>query len=319
MNKKSIIGLLSITMALASCIQKQKSTAESMEDGAQDSSMVKTETLESKEVPGGTPDLGPNFNPVAAEVAYYSYTKTEPLQAKIFVSNLDGSNQREISTIDSIGFHTEPKWSPNGKQIAYTNFLEEGARIMSVSADGKNLKELAIVSKDGYHMFSSWDLSSEGYYFFHWPKEGFTPDAYYAKGERVERLTDNGRTNRPQMTKSGVLYVNYIDDLENYAATKQLFDMTTKDTQDVPELEGEFITGNHSVKTIENENSTTFVLEDLQGNDLRELGQVPYKGIMFTTVDESQKYVVYNTSFEDGAEIHLLEVSNGQLTKLTEN
>ncbi len=315
MNTHKFAGILLLTLSIAGCKQGPKSTIE-----VQKTSEVNDNSSEQEEVKKGTPDLGPNFSPISSEIAFYSYVGSEQSVARIFVSNFDGSNTREISTLDSIGFHTEPVWSPNGKKIGYTNFLEEGARIMAVDVNGKSLTELAKVTDDGYHMFTSWDLSGEGYFFFHWPKDGFTPDAYYAKGDNVERLTQNGRTNRPYMTADGTLYINRIDDLENYSATKQLYDLKNKKViKDIPELEGEFITGKHTVKTIENENSTTFILEDLQGNDIKELGSVPYKKIMFTTIDENLEYVAYNTDFEDGAEIHLLKVSTNEIIKITEN
>ncbi|MCL6266931.1 TolB family protein [Flagellimonas myxillae] len=318
MNLKSVMGILVGVLAFSSCQNGQKKNTISTQNEIQDSTEIQSESIKLKKQ-SGTPDLGPNFNPVASEIAYYSYTDVDQSKAKIFVSNLDGSNHREVSTLDSIGFHTEPKWSPDGKQIAYTNFLAEGAQMRSISSDGKTLTHLVQVTKDGFHMFSSWDLSGEGYYFFHWPKDAFTPDAYFAIGNKVERLTENGRTNRPQITDGGQLFVNRIDDLENYVATKQLFNKKTKRTQDMPELEGEFITGSHSVKTVEQNNATVFILEDLHGEDIKKLAEVPYKGIMFTTIDKHLKYVAYNTSFEDGAEIHLVDVITGEIIKLTEN
>lgn len=282
-----------------------------------DTSAQKAKLAETKR---GTPDLAPNFSPVSPEIAYYSYVGENQAMAKIFVSNLDGSNSREISSLDSVGFHTEPKWSRDGKRVAYTNFLEEGARMMAVDIDGKNLTKLATVTDDGFHMFSSWELSGEGYFFFHWPKDGFTPDAYYAKGDQIERLTDNGKTNRPQMTDEGMLYINRIESEDPYVATKQLYDLKTRKViRDIPELEGEFISGSYSVKGVESENSTTFFLEDLQGQDIKELGTVPYKKTMFSTIDKNLEYLAYNTDFAEGAEIHLLKISTGEIIKLTKN
>ncbi len=307
--------LLALTLAIISC--KQKANANQSEE--KNKSIADSELEKKEENKKGTPDLGPNFNPVRAEIAYYSYIGDTQDNSRIFISNLDGSQVRDVSALDSLGFHTEPKWSRDGKKIGYTNFVDDGARIMAIDADGKNLQKLAKVSEDGFHMFTSWDLSGDGYFFFHWPKEGFTPDVYHAKNGSIERLTENGRTNGPQMTSEGKLYINRIDDLEKYVITKQLFDLKTKSTVDVPELEGHFITGIHALKTVDTQDSTTFILENLEGNDLKELGSVPYKGIMFTVLDKDLKYVAYNTSFEDGAEIHLLEISTGKIIKLTEN
>lgn len=305
------MGILVLALLMGACEPGQEKQAEhtSHETSEVDDS-----------ISTGSPDLGPNFNPVNSELAYYSYVGEDQAMARIFVSKLDGSDVREISSLDSIGFHTEPKWSRDGKRIAYTNFLGEGARIMAVDADGKNLTQLATVTEDGFHMFSSWDVSGEGYFFFHWPKGGFTPDAYYAKDDQVKRLTDNGKTNRPQMTADGHLFINRIETVDPYVATKQLYSLEKKAViKDMPELEGEFIDGNYSVKAVENEDSTTFILEDLQGKDLKELGTIPYKNVMFATIDQNLEYVAYNTDFADGAEIHLLKTSTGEIIKLTKN
>ncbi|WP_350292556.1 hypothetical protein [uncultured Croceitalea sp.] len=310
---------LMLVLLILGCKQAPKEIVNS--EQASDEKIVEASAEINKEKSEkGTPDLAPNFNPVHSLVAFYSYVSEDPPASRIFTSNLDGSKIREVSTLDSIGFHTEPKWSRNGNRIAYTNFLEKGSRIMAVDIDGQNLKELAKVSDDGFHMFTSWDLIGDGYFFFHWPQGGFTPDAYYAKNGKVERLTENGKTNRPQMTEDGILYINRVESETPYVATKQLYDLENKKiVKDIPELEGEFIVGKHTVKGIENEDSTTFVLEDLQGNDLKELGTVPYKKIMFTTVDKNLEYVAYNTDFADGAEVHLFKVSTGEIIKLTEN
>ncbi len=315
------MAIVMLVLSLIACQQGPNKTGNTTEQASQENmDEASMEGNGEEDSEKGTADLGPNFNPVGPEVAYYSYVSENPPVARIFISNLDGSNTRQVSHLDSIGFHVEPKWSRDGKKIVYTSFLEVGSRMMAVDADGENPTELATVSDDGFHMFTSWDLSGDGYFFFHWPKEEFTPDAYYAKGGKVERLTENGKTNRPQITEDGVLYINRVESENPYVATKQLYDLENKKVvKDVPELEGEFIVGGHSVKGVENEDSTTFVLEDLQGNDLKELGTVPYKKVMFTTIDKNLEYVAYNTDFADGAEIQLLKISTGEIIKVTEN
>lgn len=319
MKLKIFKGTLMLVLLILGCKQTPKQVVNTEQPSEEKSDETSAEIDEGK-AEKGTPDLAPNFNPKHSLVAYYSYVSEDPPASRIFVSKLDGSDIREVSTLDSIGFHTEPKWSRDGNRIAYTNFQENGSRIMAVDSDGQNLEELATVTDDGFHMFTSWDLSGDGYFFFHWPQSGFTPDAYYAKNGKVEQLTENGKTNRPQMTEDGLLYINRVESETPYVATKQLYDLKNKKiVKDIPELQGEFIVGKHTVKGIENENSTTFVLEDLQGNDLKELGTVPYKKIMFTTVDKNLEYVAYNTDFADGAEVHLFKISTGEIIKLTEN
>ena len=264
-------------------------------------------------------DLGPVFSPDGSEIAFYSYLSSDPSVGRIFISNKQGTKFRLLTGNDTIGMHTEPKWSPDGSKIGYTSFLEKGARIMTISSNGGESEELVSVSEYGYHMFSCWDQTGEGYYFFHWPQGGFTPDAYYAKGTDLVRLTTDGISCRPQMASNGNVYVSKIVDLENNVFDKYRINLETKEAVKVPEIKGFELSYDHFVINDEKEEGTTIIIEDLDGNDIKTLGMVKHKGIMFSAIDPEEKYVVYNTSFEDGAEIHLLEIETGKLSKITSN
>jgi Tol biopolymer transport system component len=266
------------------------------------------------------PELGPDFSPEGSRIAYYSYIDSEWSKSRIYLINTDGTNKRELTTNDTIGFHTEPVWSPDGGRIAYTSFLEEGARMMSIDSDGTNLKQLTTVTENGFHMFSSWDLNGEGYYFFHWTDgEDFKPDAYYTNGDSVTRLTTDGITNRPQLAADGTLFISKIVDLKDNVYSRHILDKKTKKVTDVPELEGWFISGDRVLKQEDHDKGTTFILEDLSGTDLKEVGTVSHKSLMFAKIDPNRQFVAYNTSFDDGAEIYLLNINSGNTIKLTQN
>ncbi len=321
MTHRILILTLVLSCVNLSCKENtDKANLNGLEDPKKDSLGSKTGP-EGRTVKNDSfPDLGPSFSPDGSEIAFYSYINSEWNVSRIYLVNTNGTELRELTTKDTIGFHTEPIWSLDGRRIAYTSFLEEGARMMSIDRNGDNLKKLVSVSENGFHMFSSWDSAGDGYYFFHWPAgEDFKPDAYHAIGDKVTRLTTDGITNRPQVAANGTLYLSKIINLEKNLYSKHILDKNSGKVTEMPNLEGWFIVGNHVIKQKDHDEGTTFILEDLEGNDIKELGTVPYKSVMFGKTDPDVNYVAYNTSFDDGSEIHLLEIATGKLIKLTQN
>ncbi|UCD61746.1 MAG: PD40 domain-containing protein, partial [Flavobacteriaceae bacterium] len=205
--KTLITGLLSLCACLACMNKKDHAIAE---DKTTDRQEENTKTMLSDEYGS---DLGPQFSPDGQKIAFYSYLKSDPSVGRIFIMNKDGSQIKELTSRDTVGMHTEPKWSDNGKKIGYTSFRENGAKIMAIDIDGDQPKPLASITEDGYHMFSCWDAKGDGYYFFHWPAGGFTPDAYYANKTEIIKLTEDGISCRPQLTADGTLFVSKIVDL----------------------------------------------------------------------------------------------------------
>ncbi len=314
-----LILLIPLVLSLNISCKQGNGRARTTETVQMDSTKAAAEPKELA-VSSPFPDLGPDFSPDGSQIAFYSYTNKDYSVSRLYIMRTDGTELRELSTRDTLGFHTEPKWSPDGQRIAYTSFLETGARMMVIDREGSRPQKLASVSENGFHMFSSWDASGEGYYFFHWPNnEGFEPDAYYAHGGKVIQLTHDGITNRPQLASNGSLFINKIVDLEQNLFDKYILDPGSRELQKIPQLEGEFISGDRVIKQKEDDQGTTFVLEDLNGKDLKELGTVPYSSLMFSRIGPKGRFVAYNTSFEDGAEIHLLDARTGKYRKLTQN
>ncbi|MCW5517320.1 TolB family protein [Muriicola sp. Z0-33] len=321
MKHRILIQSLIISILIFSCKQKNDNASDVPIEQIEEYSSNDKSTAEDSEVKKNDfPELGPDFSPEGSRIAYYSYIDSEWSTSRIYLINTDGTNKKELTTNDTIGFHTEPVWSPDGGRIGYTSFLEEGARMMSIDSDGTNLKQLTTVTENGFHMFSAWDLTGEGYYFFHWPfGEDFKPDAYYTNGDNITRLTTDGITNRPQLAADGTLFISKIVDLENNVYSKHILDKKTKKVTDVPELEGWFISRDQVLKQKDHDQGTTFILEDLNGTDLKEVGTVSHKSLMFAKIDPNRQFVAYNTSFDDGAEIYLLDINSGKNIKLTKN
>jgi TolB protein len=57
----------------------------------------------------------------------------------IYLMDPQGVNVRQLTTS---GFHTQPRWSPRGDAIAYTQRTGSGHEIWIVDADGSNARRL---------------------------------------------------------------------------------------------------------------------------------------------------------------------------------
>ncbi|MDC6366684.1 MULTISPECIES: TolB family protein [Flavobacteriaceae] len=318
--KTSLLKISSILLFalffMFSCKNKEVTQSnESISDLNSDSSNVDSSENEDQLPVSG---LGANFSPDESKIAFYSYI--EEGKGVIFTMNSDGTNKKVVSSSAPEGFHTEPVWSPDGSKIAFSNFVQgEGAKLMQVNSDGNNVKVLASVSENGYHMFGAWDPSGDGYFFFHWPEGGFAPNVYHcSKEEQITQITTDNISCRPEIDANGSLYINKIVDVEKNIYDKYKVKRTSDQgfsIRKIESLEGVII-GENAIKTVENDSTTTIVLESLDGEDLREIANVTYKGIMFPRYDKKMERLIYNTGFPDGSEIHMLHLATGKVTKL---
>jgi TolB protein len=85
--------------------------------------------------------IGPSYSPDGRHVAYaMAEDTTARPPMRIMVANADGSNPRPLSPF---GKGTEwPRWSPDGKQVAYFSGRSGNAEIYVVNADGTNERRL---------------------------------------------------------------------------------------------------------------------------------------------------------------------------------
>ena len=80
-------------------------------------------------------DTEPSWSPTGREMAFISDRTGTP---HVFVMDIDGGNVRQVTTN---GHHTQPRWSPKGDTIVYTN--RQGTfDLWAVSPDGSNPRRL---------------------------------------------------------------------------------------------------------------------------------------------------------------------------------
>lgn len=83
----------------------------------------------------GSIDTEPTWSPTGQQMAFVSDRAGQP---KIFVMDRDGSNVRQLT---NSGFHTQPRWSPKGDTIVYTQ--REGTHnLWAISPGGTNARPL---------------------------------------------------------------------------------------------------------------------------------------------------------------------------------
>src|SRR5215831_2140295 len=96
-------------------------------------------------VAGGCGQTSKLVNPtVATPPAAYSgkiaFVSGQNDQRKIFVVNADGSNLRQLT--DNAPRDDNPRWSHDGKQIAFESYFGGTPKIYLINADGTGLREL---------------------------------------------------------------------------------------------------------------------------------------------------------------------------------
>ena len=80
-------------------------------------------------------DTEPSWSPTGQQIAFVSDRAGQP---RIFVMDRDGSNVRQLT---NGGFHTQPRWSPKGDTIVYTQ--REGTHnLWAISPGGTNARPL---------------------------------------------------------------------------------------------------------------------------------------------------------------------------------
>lgn len=106
-------------------------------------------------------NAAPQFSPDGKHIAFMS---TRSGNWQIWVSNIDGSQPRQVSFTDSAG---TPRWSPDGRSIAFDAPFDSSTWIFEVRVDGQDQAEPIVqglvpsFSRDGKWIYFASDRTGD--------------------------------------------------------------------------------------------------------------------------------------------------------------
>ena len=100
-------------------------------------------------------DAYPDWTQDSTQIAFNSGRGGKELDQEIdiFVMDADGSNVRQVT---HMGFASRPKWSPDGKRIAFEAVTDAGRVIYVVDADGRNLWQVSFPNVEAGMFARGW-------------------------------------------------------------------------------------------------------------------------------------------------------------------
>jgi TolB protein len=136
--------------------------------------------------------LSPAFSPNGKEIAFS--LRSLRGDSDIFISNVDGSNRRNITNNPAID--GAPTWSPTGRQLAFESERDgKGRQIFVCDSDGSNVRK--IVKEGGEADSPAWSPDGK-WIVFHWqPRMTGKFDIFIADVAtmKIHQLTSGGGSN----------------------------------------------------------------------------------------------------------------------------
>ena len=168
-----------------------------------------------------TPAISPDGEKIAFSL------RTPRGDTDLFISNLDGSDRRNITNNPAID--STPAWSPSGRQIAFVSSRGGSAgQIYICDSDGANVRRL--VKEGGDADSPTW--SPDGQFLaFHWkPRMRTYYDLFIAQvsSGRIQQLTtDSGSNESPSWAPDG----RHLAFQSNRTGTNQIYIMRLDETE----------------------------------------------------------------------------------------
>jgi dipeptidyl aminopeptidase/acylaminoacyl peptidase len=108
--------------------------------------------------PGGKSGMQPS--PDGRQIVYESWSSGRP---ELWKSNADGSDPLQLTFLGDQGYLAYPRWSPDGKWIAFSDRSGAHIKIGMIDRDGRNLHAIASGNYD--NVTPSWSTDGRTVYF----------------------------------------------------------------------------------------------------------------------------------------------------------
>jgi Tol biopolymer transport system component len=154
----------------------------------------------------GVITLKPSPSPVGSEVAFGADFDSPASQLHLWISGLDGSNLRRVTTPPTATVDEEPAWSPDGTTIAFSSYNGVTSDIWTVASPSLALTQLTTKSLNNRE--AAWSPDGKRIAFV--SDRGGTNDIWImnADGSGQTRLTKlPGQENHPSFSPDGASIV----------------------------------------------------------------------------------------------------------------
>ena len=161
----------------------------------------------------------PALSPDGTQVAFSARSRGR-VDSDVFVSELDGSGRRQLTSHSSID--TSPSWSPTGQQIAFVSDRSGTPQLWMMDADGSNLRRL--VDQGGHCDSPSWSPDGSSVLYSWQAPRRYKHDVFLVdvvSGEIRQLTSGRGSNENPHWSPDG----RHVAFQSDRSGTKQIFIM----------------------------------------------------------------------------------------------